>query len=94
MQQQLEMPKYIDDPPHLLLWRVDDLAPIVLMLIVGILADRLLMFLIIGLLLVRLYSKFRESRPDGYALHFLYWSGLLPITGRTTPNPFARRWLP
>ncbi|WP_295386103.1 type IV conjugative transfer system protein TraL [uncultured Thiodictyon sp.] len=88
------MPKYVDDPPHLLLWRIDDLAPIVLMLVVGILADRLSLFLLIGVLLVRFYSKYRESRPDGHALHALYWFGLLPITGRTTPNPFCRRWLP
>ncbi|WP_295391306.1 type IV conjugative transfer system protein TraL, partial [uncultured Thiodictyon sp.] len=31
-----EIPKYIDDPPLILLWRVDDLVPIVLCLVIGI----------------------------------------------------------
>lgn len=93
----LDIPKSIDDPPLLLLWRVDDLAPIVLTLVVGILTGSprtLFQLLLLGVLLVRLYTKFRERRPDGYALHFLYWHGLLPLRGRATPNPFARRWLP
>jgi conjugal transfer pilus assembly protein TraL len=31
-----EIPKYIDDPPLILLWRVDDLIPIVLCLVIRI----------------------------------------------------------
>ncbi len=31
-----QVPKYIDDPPLILLWRVDDLVPIVLCLVIGI----------------------------------------------------------
>ncbi len=77
----VEIPRHIDDPPTLLLWRIDDLVPVVLMLVLGI-------------VLVRLYGCFRDSRPDGYALHRAYWAGLLSLRGRTTPNPFIRRWLP
>jgi conjugal transfer pilus assembly protein TraL len=90
----IDMPKYVDDPPTVMLWRVDDLVPVVLMLIIGILVDRLPLFLLLGVLLVRLYSKFRESRADGFALHWMYWIGMFPMRGRTTPNPFCRRWLP
>ena len=93
----LDIPTSIDDPPLLLLWPVDDLALIVLTLVVRILTGSprtLYQLLILGVLLVCLYTKFRERRPDGYALHLLYWHGLRPLRGRTTPNPFARRWLP
>ena len=38
----LDLPRGIDDPPSLLLWRLDDLIPLILM--IGILADRLLLF--------------------------------------------------
>jgi conjugal transfer pilus assembly protein TraL len=93
MSHPVEIPRHVDDPPTLLLWRIDDLVPVVVvvMLVLGILADQLLVFLLLGIVLVRLYGRFRDSRPDGYALHWASWVGL---RGRTTPNPFIRRWLP
>ena len=90
--QPLELPHGVDDPPSLLLWRLDDLIPLILMLVVGILSDRLLLFLVIGFVLSRLYGRFRDSRPDGFALHWCYWHGLLPLPARTCPNPFSRTW--
>jgi conjugal transfer pilus assembly protein TraL len=83
-----EIPKTIDDPPLILLWRVDDLVPIVLCLVIGIFTGSpgtMFKLIVLGVLLVRLYSKYRERRPDGHALPFLYWYGLLPLRGRTTP---------
>jgi conjugal transfer pilus assembly protein TraL len=94
MSRPVEIPRHVDDPPTLLLWRIDDMVPVVLMLVFGILADQLIVFLLLGVVLVRLYGRFRDSRPDGYALHWAYWAGLLSLRGRTTPNPFIRRWLP
>jgi conjugal transfer pilus assembly protein TraL len=38
MSQPVEIPRHVDDPPTLLLWRIDDLVPVVLVL--GILADQ------------------------------------------------------
>ena len=89
----LEFPRYVDDPPTLLLWRIDDLIPVVVFGSIAILIDQPLLFLV-GLLLVRLYGRFREGRADGYALHALYWAGLWRLRARTTPNPFIRIWLP
>ena len=89
----LEFPRYVDDPPTLLLWRIDDLIPVVVFGSIAILIDQPLLFLV-GLLLVRLYGRFREGRADGYALHALYWAGLWRLRARSTPNPFIRTWLP
>ena len=94
MSQPVEIPRHVDDPPTLLLWRIDDLVPVVLMLAFGILSDQLLVFLVGGIMLVRLYGRFRDSRPDGYALHWAYWIGLLHLRARTAPNPFIRAFLP
>jgi conjugal transfer pilus assembly protein TraL len=90
--QSLELPRGVDDPPSLLLWRLDDLIPLILMLVIGMLTDRLMIFLVLGLVLSRLYGRFRDSRPDGFALHWCYWQGLLPLRARTCPNPFSRTW--
>ena len=90
----LEFPRYIDDPPTLLIWRLDDLMPLVLALVAGILADQLLLFLLVGGGLSHGYRKFRDRAPDGYAIHLLYWWGLIPWVARTIANPFERRYLP
>lgn len=88
------LPQGFDATPSLLLWRLDDLLPLVLMLLlmVGILADRLLVFVLLGLALTRLYGRFRDSRPDGFARHWAYWHGLVPCAARSYPNPFSRCW--
>lgn len=33
----VSIPSYIDDPPHFLLWSADEMAPILLGLVIGIL---------------------------------------------------------
>ena len=33
MSHPVEIPRHVDDPPTLLLWRIDDLVPVVLMLV-------------------------------------------------------------
>jgi conjugal transfer pilus assembly protein TraL len=90
--QPLALPHGVDDPPSLLLWRLDDLIPLILMLVIGMLTDRLAVFLVLGVMLSRLYGRFRDSRPDGFALHWCYWHGLLPLPARSCPNPFRRTW--
>lgn len=90
----LDFPHHIDEPPTLLIWRMDDLMPFVLALSAGILTGHLMIALIIGAALGHGYRKFRDRQADGYALHLLYWWGLVPLAGPTAPNPFARRWVP
>jgi type IV conjugative transfer system protein TraL len=65
MSHPVEIPRHVDDPPTLLLWRIDDLVPVVLMLmlVLGILADQLLVFLLLGIVLVRLRALPRQ--PPG-----------------------------
>jgi len=90
----IEFPRYIDDPPTLLIWRMDDLMPAVLSLVIGILTGQLLLFLLVGGGLSHGYRKFRDRAPDGYAIHMLYWWGILPFDARSIINPYARRHLP
>jgi conjugal transfer pilus assembly protein TraL len=90
----LPYPKYLDDPPTLLLWRLDDLMPAVIALVIGILIGHPLVLTLAGFGAGYGYRRYRESRPDGFALHWLYWQGLMPLKARSTPNPFARRFAP
>lgn len=86
------LPRYVDDPPHFLLWSVDEFAPIGLGLLIGIMVGSPLMFLILGWISTGLYRRFRDGKPDGYILHWLYWRGFIPSKARTIPNPYMRRF--
>ncbi len=90
----VEIPAYIDDPPHFLFWRADEIAPVLLGLVLGMLTANALLLTTLGLLLTRLYRRFRDGKPDGYILHALYHIGLLPSRARSVPNPFIRQYLP
>jgi conjugal transfer pilus assembly protein TraL len=52
----LEFPRYVDDPPTLLQWRIDDLIPVVVFGSIAILTDQPLLILV-GHLLVRLCAR-------------------------------------
>lgn len=86
----LQVPTHIDEPKQYLLWSVDEIVPIGSMMFVGVVVKQLLVCLVIGLLLSRLYRRYKDSRPDGYLLHMLYWTGLLPENVRSFPSPFRR----
>ena len=85
---------YIDDPPHFLLWSADEMAPILLGLVIGIFTGNALVLCLLGLVTTKLYRRFRDGRPDGFILHAIYWGGLLPTKAKTIPNPFIRSYLP
>jgi conjugal transfer pilus assembly protein TraL len=90
----ITIPGRVDDPPHLMLWSSDELAPMLLGLTFGIFIGKALICTIIGFLITSAYRKFRESSPDGYLLHMLYYGGFLPPKGRSMINPYIRRIFP
>lgn len=90
----INLPQHIDEPPHFLLWSADEMAPIMLGLVLGIIINQALVLTIVGMLITKLYQRYRNGKPDGYLLHAIYWIGLLPTTARTIPNPFTRGYYP
>jgi conjugal transfer pilus assembly protein TraL len=90
----ISIPQRIDDPPHLLLWRADELAPLLFGLVLGVLCTQVLLCLLAGFVLTHCYKRLRENRPDGYFLHLLYWFGLFVSRASSLRNPFIRHYLP
>lgn len=88
------LPRTVDDPPFFLMWRMDDFAPPILMLSLGIVLEHLLLLTTIGLILGVLYQRYRDGKPEMYALHAMYWHGIWPSRGRTMRNPYQRTYLP
>ena len=93
--QPIRIPTRIDDPPHVLIWAVDEVAPMLIGLSFGMMIGEALICFLIGYLFTRFYKRFRDNHPDGYFLHLIYWWGLMPASkARSMKNPFIRRYLP
>lgn len=86
----IQIARFIDEPPHFLLWQIDELAPPLLGLMAGIIADNVLLFLIFGFVCNFLYRRFRDNHPRGYLIHLAYYYLGLNLRGRCFPNSFIR----
>ncbi|MEG9883974.1 MAG: type IV conjugative transfer system protein TraL [Hyphomicrobiales bacterium] len=90
----IRIPHRIDEPRRLLLCKRRGAGPDDAGGGPGIIVDHPTIRFPAGLVVSSLYKRFRESRPDGYLLHPLCWSGFSPARGRSFPNPFIRRYFP
>lgn len=91
-EEETTLPRTIDEPPQILLWSADELIPLMTCMGIGILTAHFFIMLVIGIAAWRALRRYKESRPDGYLLHMIYWSGLPIGTSRLLPNPYRRRW--
>jgi conjugal transfer pilus assembly protein TraL len=90
----ITLPKHIDDPVTLLVWSADEFVPAAFLMMLGMLIGQLLIMLVLSVIVIKAYRRFRDNRPDGYALHAAYWIGMLPSQAITIPNPFIREFYP
>lgn len=89
-----DIPQGIDDPIQVLLWDINELAPIMLGLVVGMITNQALMGMLVGAIISYGYRKVRDRYPDGFFIHMLYWIGVPLKKAITLPNPFIRRFIP
>lgn len=90
----VKIPTEIDTPHQVLLWSTDEFIPFMFFLVIGNLSDHLILGVLLGTALGHLYKRYKNTRPDGYLLHFFYWYGLGKSKGKTYVNPFKREFLP
>lgn len=90
----VRIPRRIDEPPHVLLWSADELAPLIIGLVVGMIIEKALICTVAGWLVTTLYSRFRDNHQDGYLLHLIYKIGLLQTKSKTMANPFTKNFFP
>lgn len=74
--QPINIPRRIGDPPHIILWPADEFLPIFIGLAFGMPFRQALVGTIIGIGISRLYSRYKDSKPDGYPLHLARKYGL------------------
>lgn len=84
--------RYIDDPPHFLLWQADELAPPMLGLMIGVISDNVVLFTVIGLCCNYFYRRFRDNHPNGFIVHWAYSKFGIGLRGKCFPNSFIREF--
>jgi len=89
----IKMPILVDEPMQVFLWGIDELVPIMAMLAIGMMVDRLLILLLIGMAAAHIYRRYRGVKPEGYLMHKLYWMGIVFGKGRIK-NGLEREYMP
>lgn len=92
--QPVRIPTRCDDPIHVLIWSLDELAPMFIGLVVGMAFGQAMIGVAIGFLITNFYKKYRDSHADGYLIHIAYWAGMLFTKARLMVNPYIRRFYP
>ncbi len=92
MSSRIPVPLYVDSPQQVLIFSIDELVPVVLFLGLGILIDQAFILTCAGIGLAKAQRRYIDSMPDGFMLHWLYWTGLYPVKSRTLPNALRRVW--
>jgi conjugal transfer pilus assembly protein TraL len=91
----VQIPRRIDDPPHILMWSADELIPMAVGLSFGMMIGKATICFLVGYMFTRYYRRYRDSHPDGYFLHLLFWVGIIKkMTAKTMKNPYIRRFYP
>lgn len=71
------IPKYLNAQPQFLWWEADEAMIGLSAIILGRVIDKMLIFLVIGFILVKIYSKLKNAKQEGFMIHTLYSLGLV-----------------
>lgn len=71
-----KIPRYIDDPPQIFWWEVDEVALFSGAFAVGALSGQVLGGLLVGFLLSWLLERLKSGRGSAFLVHLAYWYGL------------------
>jgi len=91
---QIRIPTEIDTPDQVLLWSMDEFVPFMCFLVIGNLTGHVVIGCLVGAVLGHLYKRYKNTRPDGYLNHLIYWFLGVGEKGLTFVNPYRREFLP
>jgi len=82
--------RYIDDPPQIFFWDIDEIIIFGMFFGIGMLANILTIMIFIAIGVNLLFSRVKQCRSDGFFLHILYWLGILRL--RECPPSYIRSY--
>lgn len=96
--EEISIPEYLDTPPQVLFLELDDVAPVLMGMIIGAIAkyalQNVLAFIggiVLGVVLSYFYIRFKRNRLPGTLHHMLYYyTGVMPLNMKFN-NGFIQR---
>jgi len=88
----LALPRHVDEPPIMLLWTSDEIGTFFFLFIMGFMVEQIFIAIICGYFAVKTMRRFKNTRPNGYMVHMMYWVGVSISEARTLPNPYERQF--
>lgn len=88
----VKMPKNIDAPMQMAFWEIDEVAPMIGLLALGILTGTLTYMFFVMFVLTKLYQRYKTTARRGAILHLLWWHGIYNVGGRWK-NGLARMYI-
>ena len=94
MSQEIPFPAAVDEAtPIAGTITTDELIPVALGIIVGIVTEHIRVFLPIGIAMVFIYRRVKETQPAGFVKHWLYYHGIYSENNKEFAEPFKRKWV-
>lgn len=90
--QGVRVPKHIDAPMQMAFWEVDEVAPMIMMMAIGILTGTLTWMFLLMYASTKLYQRYKSTARRGAVLHMLFYYGMYNPGGRYT-NGLARLYM-
>ncbi len=78
----IHMPRFVDGLPQFFFWELDDIVVYVASLMIGIVTRELTAMFFIGIILVKLFSMWKNNRLPGALTHLVSRHLSFPINKR------------
>ena len=76
------MPKMVDSPMQVAFWEIDEIAPMIMLMALGILTGSLTYMFLLMYVVTKLYQRYKSTARRGALLHLLFFWGLYNPGGR------------
>lgn len=84
----VRIPRYIDDPPQIFWWEVDEAAAFSGAFVLGAVCGYVAVGLAVGFAFAWILGRLKEGKGGRFLICLAYWYGLSPVR----PESFRRRF--
>ncbi|MEW6542464.1 MAG: type IV conjugative transfer system protein TraL [Nitrospirota bacterium] len=84
------IPRYIDSPPQVLWWELDEIVILIICIFAGIISRELTTLTAVGICSTILISKTKRGKSEGIVLHWCYWHCLPMFSLKGCPSGDVR----
>lgn len=92
--EQHEIPQTLDAPPLLMVFNAHQLIAFFGFTILGVIINHPFLLAPIGLIFGSLFTRYADTKPNGFLRHYFYFYGVPTLTGRSFPNGLDREFRP